>query len=616
MKISVITRCTRQHNLKTVKDSVFNNVPKNVKIDWHVIFDVNTLKDIDAEILGNLKDNNTTYHFERGDKQGMLYPQSSKLIEKLKTTWVYFLDDDNIMHPEFYKVISNKIKDNPEKMVHVVSQTVDGKDFSGLKFRIAAPQYVKRSGIDLAQYIVHSDVYNKFGYKFQPDYCADGILIEQVKKDHPEWFTYTIEELSYYNALEKKSTAKVPKILYIGSDEPELKSYKVLYYEADNLDVKYLKSEDNINTHLASFKPDCIITRGDSWEEFPEMASMPLQFRRKWINIPPHVHIEEVGQSAYQCSMVTMLNPDSLEDSEMISYFTPIYNTGDKLYNTYQSLLEQTYSNWEWVLVNDSSDGGRTLKIAEDIASRDPRVKVYDFREKSGGNIGEVKWRCCTLAKGYILAELDHDDLLVPWCTEDLYKASKKHPEAGFFFNDTLEVNEQWECQTYPDGFAFSYGKYRDERYKGKMMKVATQHNLNPITIRHIVGVPNHVRAWRRSTYFEIGGHNRNLTIADDYELVVRTFLKAITCKIPKLGYVQFLYNNANGQNTHDMARADIQRRVRTIGYYYNEQIKNRFEELGLKDWAYEENPNAPLNSNPRYGDAEMVANIIYNENE
>lgn len=616
MKINIITRCTRQHNLKTVKESIFNNIPKGVKVNWHVMFDVNTLKDIDAEMLGDLKDNNTEYHFERGDKQGMLYPQSSKLIESFKDVWVYFLDDDNILHPNFYSSILPKTKELPEKLVHVFSQRVDKKDFSGLEFRLAHPDLVKRSEIDLAQFIVKSEVYNKFGYKFKPDYCADGILIEQVKKDHPEWFSYIVDELCYYNALEKKSSAKVPKILYIGKDEPELKSFKVLHYEADNLEVKYLKSDENINIHISSFKPDCIITRGDSWEDFKVLASMPLQFRRKWINIPENVSIQEVGQSAYQCSMYSMLSQDSLEDSEMISYFTPIYNTGDKLWNTYKSLLEQTYTNWEWVLVNDSTDGGRTLKIAEKIASNDPRVKVYDFREKSGGNIGEVKWRACSLAKGYILAELDHDDLLVPWCTEDLYKASKKHPEAGFFFNDTLEVNENWEYQTYPEGFAFAYGQYRDEMYKGKMMKVATQHNINPKTIRHIVGVPNHVRAWRRSTYFEIGGHNRNLTIADDYELIVRTFLKTITCKIPKLGYVQFLYNNATGQNTHDLARADIQRRVRTIGYYYNEQIKDRFEELGLKDWAYEENPDAPLNATPRYGDAEMAANITYNENE
>lgn len=616
MKLHIITRSTRLQNLKTVKDSVFNNVPRGLKIEWHVVFDTASLIDIDAELLSDLKDNSTNYYFKKGDSVGMLYPQCSEIISKLKTGWVYFVDDDNIVHDGFYDYLLKTVKTNPEKKVHVVSQNVSGKDFTGLDYRLAASNFIKVGEIDLAQYVTEISVYNKEGYKFLPDYCADGILIEKIHKDHPEWFTYTADTLSHYNYLQKKSTAKVPKVIYIGKDEPELKSLKILDYEADNLDVRYLKDDSNIVRELADFIPDVIISRGESFREFPKLASMPLQFRRKWMNITEDKTVEEVGQAAYQCSMVSMLDPNGLEDSEMISYTTPIYNTGDKLYNTYQSLLDQTYSNWEWVLINDSTDGGRTLKIAQDIASRDPRVKVYDFREKSGGCIGEVKWRANCMAKGFILAELDHDDLLVPWCTEDLYKAAKKHPEAGFFFNDTLEVNENWESQTYPDGFAFAYGSYRDEEYNGKMMKVANQHNINPKTIRHIVGVPNHVRAWRRSTYFEIGGHNRSLTVADDYELIVRTFLKTITCKIPKLGYVQFLYNNANGQNTHDMARADIQRRVRTIGYYYNEQIKERFDDLGLKDWAYEEHPGAPLWASPRYGEEEMAANIVYNEDE
>lgn len=616
MIINIITRSTRLQNLKTVKESVFNSIPIGIDIKWHVVFDTSSLKDIDAELLSDLKDDSTQYYFEKGDKVGMLYPQCSNIISKFKEGWVYFVDDDNIVHDGFYEYVLEMSNIFPKKLVHVVSQNVAGKDFTGLDYRLAVAQNMKKGGIDLAQYISHVDVYNKHGYKFKPDYCADGILISEVFKKMPESFTFTPTIYSHYNYLEKKASANVPKVLYIGLDEPDLKSIKYLWYEADNLNVKYLKSDENIESILSIFKPDIIITRGESWQEFPNMANMSLQFRRKWINIPLDILDAEVGDRAYVSSMYTMLDNDSIEDSNLISYTTPIYNTKEKLYNTYESLKQQTYSNWEWVLVNDSTDGGKTLKIAEDIAARDPRVKVYDFREKSGGNIGEVKWRANCMAKGFILAELDHDDLLVPWCTEDLYKAAKKHPEAGFFFNDTLEVNENWECQTYPDGFAFAYGKYRDEMYNGQMMKVATQHNLNPKTIRHIVGVPNHVRAWRRSTYFEIGGHNRNLAIADDYELIVRTFLKTVTCKIPKLGYIQFLYNNATGQNTHDLARADIQRRVRTIGGYYNEKIKERFEELGLKDWAYEENPNNPLDVMPRFGEEEMAANIVYNENE
>jgi glycosyltransferase involved in cell wall biosynthesis len=616
MKINIITRATRLSNLRTVKESVFNNIPNGCEVMWHIVFDTNSLKDIDAELLFDLKDDSTSFYFEKGEPGGMLYPQCSKLISKLGESWVYLLDDDNIIYEGFYEYVLKTSVANPNKKVHVVSQKVDGRDFTGLTYRKAAPEFIRVGGVDLSQFIISTEVYNQYGYKFLPDYCADGILISAIHEEHPEWFTFTELTLSHYNYLQKKPKPKLPKVLYIGDDEPELKSLKILSYEDDGLEIKYLKSDKDIAIILSSFKPDVIITRGESWENFPEMANMPLQFRRKWLNLNNDVSVEDVGQTAYQCAMESLLNPDGLEDSSMISYFTPIYNTGKKLFNTYQSLLDQTYNNWEWVLVNDSTDGGKTLKIAESIAAKDPRVRLYDFREKSGGNIGEVKWRCCALARGFILAELDHDDLLVPWCTEDLYRAAKKHPEAGFFFNDTLEVDENWNSLTYPKGFALGYGSYRKQEYAGKMMDVSNQQNINPKTIRHIVGVPNHVRAWRRSTYFEIGGHNRSLVIADDYELVVRTFLKTITCKIPKLGYIQFLYNNANGQNTHNLSRADIQRRVRTIGYYYNEQIKKRFEELGLKDWAYDENPGAPLNTVSKYGQEEMAANIIYNEND
>ena len=527
MKINIITRATRLQNLKTVKESVFNNIAKGCDINWHVVFDTTNLKDIDAELLFDLKDDSATFfHFEKGDAVGMLYPQCSNIISKMGNGWVYFLDDDNIIHEGFYEYVLKTSLKNPEKKVHVVSQNVDKKDFTRLEFRIAAPEFMKVQGVDLAQYIVSIEVYNEYEYTYLPDYRADGILISSVHAEHPEWFTFTESILSHYNYLQKQSKAKLPKVLYIGNDEPELKSLKILNYEDDGLEIKYLKSDISIAACLASFRPDVIITKGESWENFPELASMPLQFRRKWINATEDTLAEKVGQIAYQCSMESMLHPDGLEDSSMISYFTPIYNTGEKLFNTYQSLLNQTYVNWEWVLVNDSTDGGKTLKIAESIAAKDPRVRLYDFREKSGGNIGEVKWRCCAMSKGFILAELDHDDLLVPWCTEDLYKAAKKHPEAGFFFNDTCEVDENWNSLTYPEGFALGYGSYRKEEYAGKMMDVSNQHNINPKTIRHIVGVPNHVRAWRRSTYFEIGGHNRSLVIADDYELVVRTFLK------------------------------------------------------------------------------------------
>jgi glycosyltransferase involved in cell wall biosynthesis len=298
----------------------------------------------------------------------------------------------------------------------------------------------------------------------------------------------------------------------------------------------------------------------------------------------------------------------------VVSFFTPIYNTKEKLWTTYDSVKNQTFPNWEWVIVNDSSDGGKTLKIALEIASQDHRVKVYDFREKSGGIIGESKYRAATLTKGRWLAELDHDDYIMPDCAKYIIEAASKFPDAGFIYTDSVELDEFHNSMTYPDGFCFGYGKYRKENHYRNTWDVVDSPNINPKTIRHIVGVPNHVRVWRRDVYFSVGGHNRNLSIADDYELIVRTFLKTKFIKIPKLGYLQYIYNNSNGRNTHDLSRADIQRRVRSIMYFYNDAINERFKELGVIDYAYEENENNPLYVESRFGEDENYVNYIYND--
>lgn len=608
MNLNIITRCSRPNNLLEVENSIFKNHNQaNINIQWHIVFDTKVLKDIDADLLSQLDKPEINLHFKKGDGWGL--SQLNDLIHSLDG-WIYHLDDDNILHPNFYNAIYHAVKDTDLKGI-IFSQQVDGKDFTGLQVREAKKENVKVQGIDLAQWVIHTDLHKNYSYG--SGYTADGEFIEKIFTENIDKFTLIQDILSYYNFLEKKSFAQVPKVLYIGPGKPIIKTTKILNYEADEMRVKYLESDENIHSIISSYQPDAIITVADNWQVFKNLSNMPINIRRRWYNLKPDEKVN-IGDVAYNCAMDNILKPSYLNDEETISFFTPIYNTGEKLYNTYNSLKNQTYPNWEWVIVNDSTDGGKTLKIAEDIASKDPRVSLYDFREKSGGNIGEVKYRACVLSKGYILAELDHDDLLVPWCAEDLHKAAQKHPECGFFYNDTLEVDERWNSLTYPEGFAFSYGSYRDEEYNGKIHKVANQHNINPKTIRHIVGVPNHIRAWRRTTYFEIGGHNRGLTIADDYELVVRTFLHTLMCKIPKLGYVQFIYDNEQGTNTHNLSRADIQRRVRTISNKYNEQIKTRFEELGLHDWAYEGNPEYPIMTPSRFGKKEQVANIIYEE--
>jgi hypothetical protein len=265
----------------------------------------------------------------------------------------------------------------------------------------------------------------------------------------------------------------------------------------------------------------------------------------------------------------------------LVSVFTPTFRTGDRIRRAYKSLQNQTYTNWEWIVVDDSDDGGTTVRLLSEIAENEPRLSLYPSHRRSG-RIGEVKRRACSLSQGEILIELDHDDELMPDALACVVQTFLDNPQVGFVYSDFAEVAEgSGESLTYPEGWAFGYGSYRKENYGDRELSVANAPPINAQTIRHIVSTPNHLRAWLRNEYWRIGGHNPKLHVADDYELIVRTFLQTEMRHIPKLCYIQYL---KTGSNTQDMRRSEIQRLVRCIREFYEPQIQARLEQLGLPD--------------------------------
>lgn len=602
-KINIITRCSRLQNLSKVKDSIFTT--DKFDIDWWVMFDSTSLKDVDAELLSEIQERGGRTHFLKNEPGDLGHQMINYALDRIKEGLVFILDDDNIIHEDFYETIHQEISLNPDKKGFVFNQRIDGKDFTGQEIRFCSPENMKVSHVDSAQVLFDISVIGKTRLIFGT-YIADSIWIEQVYKNNdPDIFHFIDKILCYYNYLQGAKGALVPKILYIGDGMPEMKSNKRAYWESDDLKVVYRTDDSKLINDIKNFDPDFIISLGD-YNSRQNLIHTHNDIRRRWANL---YTTSQIGEVAYNSSMNYILEQ---YNKDLVSFFTPIYNTGDKLLRLYQSIAAQTHTNWEWVLVNDSSDGGKTLKMAEDLSKKDPRVKVYDFREKSKGVIGESKYRAAMLCRGYILAEIDHDDYILPDSAKVLLEAFDKFPDAGFAYTDCVEITEDWRTLTYGEGFCFGYGKYRKEMHMGIMMDVNESPNINPKTIRHIVGIPNHIRCWKRETYLKLGGHNRRLSIADDYELVVRTFLETKFVRIVKNCYLQFIYNNHTGANTHELSRADIQRRVRSIADFYNHKISKRFEELGIYDWAFHENQSNPLMVQSRFGTGEGIANYTY----
>jgi O-antigen biosynthesis protein len=603
INLSILTRCSRFDNLKKVKDSIFTTDKFN--LTWHVMFDTTILKDIDAELLSDIQSRGGKTYFIKSIPGDYGHQMLNRAIDDIQDGFVYILDDDNIIHEDFYETIYESIINNPDKLGFVFEQKVAGKDFTGLDIRTCGPDQMKVSQVDSAQYLLHRSLIGNIRLN-QGNYIADSIYAEEVYVNNdPSKFLFINKVLCHYNYLKGSRGAKVPKILYIGDDKPEIKSNKRAWWESDALEVRHRETDETLSQDVKEFDPDFIVSVGD--KNRSNLINANLDIKKRWVNL--NKYNDYVGEIAYNSSMNYILERNN---KRLVSIFTPIYNTGDKLYRTYESIKNQTHTNWEWVLVNDSTDGGKTLKIAEGLAANDSRIKIYDFREKSKGIIGETKYRAAMLCGGEILMEMDHDDYITPESCQVLLDAFDAYPDAGFAYTDCAEVLENWESLKYGEGFCFGYGSYREEMILGRLTNTNNSPNINPKTIRHIVGVPNHIRCWKRDTYLKLGGHNRRLSIADDYELVVRTFLETRFIRIVKNCYLQFIYNSDLASNTHELSRADIQRRVRTIADFYNFKIYQRFKELGIEDWAYLTNQANPLMVPSRFGKEEGAANYDY----
>jgi hypothetical protein len=281
-------------------------------------------------------------------------------------------------------------------------------------------------------------------------------------------------------------------------------------------------------------------------------------------------------------------------NNDKVSYFTSLYNTPQKsIERTASTLLNQNNPNWEWVLVDDSNndaDAERLCKFFNNLD--DARIKYFRYSKQSGGFIGEAKWRAASLCRGKYVAELDHDDLLMPNLTGDILAGGDGF---DFIYSNwaSVMVSDAEEFSTmeqYPKGFAMGYGSYRTTQAVNPLTGHAYTYAeciacpINPKTIRHIVGVPNHVRVWNREFYNQIQGHNPDLWVVDDYELVLRSFLAGGRfVHLDVLGYLQV----ETGDNTTDKRREIIQTIVAAILATNDEAIKLEFASRKMDDWAY-----------------------------
>jgi len=188
--------------------------------------------------------------------------------------------------------------------------------------------------------------------------------------------------------------------------------------------------------------------------------------------------------------------------SPRISVLTPVYDTPhDVLEETIDSVRNQTFADWELILVDDCSPDAGIRPILDAAAASDPRIKVM-YRTVNGG-ITAASADALAMATGEFVALLDHDDLIHVEALAAIVMIADEHPDLDYSYSDEAHLSPEGHQVT-----PFFKPDWSPERLRSQ----------NYCT---------HFSVLRRSLVNEVGGFRSGFDGSQDYDLILRVTERA-----------------------------------------------------------------------------------------
>jgi len=116
-------------------------------------------------------------------------------------------------------------------------------------------------------------------------------------------------------------------------------------------------------------------------------------------------------------------------DQPLVSVISPTYNHGRYITDCIESVQNQTYTNWEMIIVDDGSTDN-TLETARALAQQDNRIKVFTQENVGIFRLGETYNFALSKVSGKYTAILECDDIWLPKKLELQVEAMEKNPDA------------------------------------------------------------------------------------------------------------------------------------------------------------------------------------------
>ena len=135
--------------------------------------------------------------------------------------------------------------------------------------------------------------------------------------------------------------------------------------------------------------------------------------------------------------------------SKLVSIITPTYNHEKYIGECIESVLNQTYKNWEMIIVDDCSSD-KTVEIIKKYAAQDSRIKLIQHNENYGPF--RLKDTCnegLNISKGEYIAVLEGDDYWTSDKLEEQVKFLENNPDMILNWGNCIVVNNQGKTISY-----------------------------------------------------------------------------------------------------------------------------------------------------------------------
>jgi len=201
----------------------------------------------------------------------------------------------------------------------------------------------------------------------------------------------------------------------------------------------------------------------------------------------------------------------SPEYRDMVSIIMPVYNKEKYLEDAIKSVLGQSYSNFELIIVDDGSTDN-SINIAKEFAKEDKRVTVIALKENQG--ISKARNEGLKRARGEFITQFDPDDVMVPDAIKSRLEFLNSHPEVDLVFGRLDKFINAEGDPIENDYFEEVQRFYRMEKNRNFYEKIKKLELKIPL--------PNPTCMYRREVLFREGYYDENLLYMSDIELSFR----------------------------------------------------------------------------------------------